>query len=221
MYAQRPTTKNLAVYDNQILHFGFLLGLNSCDFVLKTDPDILSLDTVLSVETRAQSGFSLGIVSDLRMNSHWNLRFLPTLSFGERNIKYRINFQTKNEIREVKKKVESTFLMFPFNFKYRSARVNNYRVYLVGGPNFAFDLASQEDTDQLLKPDEALVKIRKADVMMEVGIGIDFYLEFFKFTPELKVGYGIPNLLVKDNEVYSQAISSLRSKIFMFTFYFE
>lgn len=219
--AQKQTVKFLSTYDNQQLHFGFLLGINSANFIVKTSPDIASLDSVLSVEPYAQSGFSLGIVSDLRMNQHMNLRFLTTLSFAERGLTYRVRSTKQNAIIEQKKNVESTFLMFPFNVKYRAARLNNYRVYLVAGATYMLDLASQEGADQNLKPEEIFVRIHKSDLLFEVGMGIDFYLEFFKFTPEIKMGFGIPDLLVHEDQIYSQAIRVLRSKMVMFTFYFE
>jgi len=219
--AQKNQVENLKTYDHQRIHFGFLLGSNSANFVLKPSPNIELLDSVLSVEPESSSGFNLGIVSDLRINEHLNLRFQPTLGFAERRINYKIIHDYNKTTTFPVKRVESTFLMFPMGIKYRSSRINNYRLYLMAGVNYALDLASQQDADQSSNPDDVIVKIKKSDFLVEAGVGIDFYLQYFKFSPEFKIAYGLPNLLVADNEIYSRAISKLRSKIFMITLYFE
>ena len=34
--------------------------------------------------------------------------------------------------------------------------------------------------------------------MAEIGFGIDFYLEYFKFSPQIKLSHGILNILNKE-----------------------
>ena len=53
------------------------------------------------------------------------------------------------------------------------------------------------------------------------GFGIDFYLEYFKFSPQIKLCYGFLNLLSKDNTVYTQSIQRLTTNGWMLSFTFE
>ena len=51
------------------------------------------------------------------------------------------------------KKVESTFLNFPVDIKFKSARVGNYRLYVLAGFRYAIDMVSQAkvETDKEVK----------------------------------------------------------------------
>jgi hypothetical protein len=66
--------------------------------------------------------------------------------------------------------------------------------------------------------------------MIEVGLGCDFYLPFFKLVPELKFCYGLSNALNTKhadelrnalNLQMSKSVSSARTKMIVFTLYFE
>jgi hypothetical protein len=50
---------------------------------------------------------------------------------------------------------------------------------------------------------------------------VDFYLEYFKFSPQIKLSYGILNLLSKDKTVYTQSINRLSTNGWMISFTFE
>lgn len=207
---------NLARYDNQTIHFGFTLGLNKMDFTVKNSGDFFNLDTVYAVENQPMMGFNLGIVSDLRLNQHWNMRFLPGLIFGQRNMEYLImkdsSFTTKVM------KIESTFLDFPLVFKYRAQRINDYRPYLLVGGSFKFDLAAQKEIKEEEKPK---IRLHRSDFYYEAGFGIDYYLPYFKLSTELKFAIGIMNIIKADNTQYTTAIERLNSKMIILSFHFE
>ena len=57
--------------------------------------------------------------------------------------------------------------------------------------------------------------------MGEIGFGMDFYLEFFKFSPQIKISAGILNLLDKDQSVYTRSIKKLYTNGWMLSFTFE
>ena len=66
--AQRfSSPQNLARYDNKKMHFGFSLGINSLDFRIKYNPDIMFKDSLFVLESQNQKGFNLGIVSNFRI----------------------------------------------------------------------------------------------------------------------------------------------------------
>jgi hypothetical protein len=158
----------------------------------------------------------LGIVSNFRIANYFDVRFVPMLTFAQRNLLYTMH--ATGNAPPVIKKVESTFLDFPLMIKYKSARVNNYRFYMLAGGKYSMDLVSQADVEDSNKQP---VRLQPYDYGYEIGCGIDFYLMYFKFAIEIKMYNGINNLLVKDDLIYSQAINSLHSKIFYISLLFE
>ncbi len=212
--------KNLPKYDRQVVHFGFILGMNTMNFVVKQNPNIKSYDSVYVVETKGETGFSLGIVSNLHLGNNLDFRFLPGLSFGTRNIEYtlrtHLNGQTTNT--PFVKKVESTCLEFPVLMKFKSNRYGNFRAYIIGGGRYSLDLASQA---KVADEGKQTIKLYRSDYMWELGFGFDFYLEYFKLSPEIKVAYGFRDLLKREDHLFSQSVDALRSKCIYFSLTFE
>jgi len=214
---KRIRIENLPNYDLKKYHFGFVLGLNKMDFSIRPIEDYKPLDSLYILESIPEWGFYLGIVSDLRMGQFFNLRFIPTLAFGDRNLEYLIAYKDTVFFNQFKK-VESTLLEFPLLLKYKALRMTNTRAYLIGGVKYTLDLASKQKKKD---DDEVLVKIVKNDYAYEVGVGFDFYLEYFKFSTEIKMTYGIRDLLVRDNNIFTNPIDRLNSKVFQISFLFE
>lgn len=220
LHAQKKIkVENLPNFDLHKLHFGFLLSYNTSDFQMKLDPRSPFRDSLLVLQHQKQPGFNLGIVASLNVNPFLSLRFLPTLSFQERILQYEFRKPTGG-IEYYIKPVESTYLEFPLLFKYRSARINNFAVYMLGGGKYCIDMASQKDVNNALD-EEIVVKLARYDYAAEVGGGVDMFLTYFKFGIELKASFGIPNLLVDDETRFSTPIESLRSKTWVLTFTFE
>jgi len=215
--AQTRRVQNIPKYDKQRIHFGFALGFTSPDFKLTPDRDFRTMDSVYNVESEPQLGFLLGIVSNIRIANYFDVRFVPMLTFAQRNLLYTLN-PGNNNVPAVIKKVESTFLDFPLMVKYKSARVNNYRAYVLAGGKYSIDLVSQANVEE---SDKQPVRLQPYDYGYEIGFGFDFYLMYFKFAIEIKMYTGINNLLVKDNFIYSRSLQELNSKIFYISLLFE
>jgi hypothetical protein len=212
-------TQNLPNFDLHRFHFGFLLSYNTSDFFMRLKPTAPFTDSVLVIDHVKQPGFNLGIVASLNMTPNFSLRFLPTLAFEERILKYSFR-RTDGTIADFQKPIESTYLEFPLLLKFRSDRINNFAVYLIGGGKFGIDMASKKDVDNALDED-IVVKLNRYDYSAEVGGGIDMFLPYFKFGIELKTGIGIPNMLVDDGTRFSTPLESLRTKTYVLTFTFE
>ena len=212
-------TENLADFDLRPFHFGFLLSYNTSDFYMTLDPQAPFADSVLAIDHERQPGFNLGIVSSLNVSKNFSVRFIPTLSFQDRLLRYKFRKSTGSFL-VYEKPVESTYLEFPVLLKFRSDRINNFAVYLIAGGKFSIDMASQKDVDNTLDED-VVVKLNKYDYSVEMGGGFDMFLPYFKFGIELKHSIGIPNLLIDDGTRFSSPIESLRSKTWILTFTFE
>lgn len=217
--AQKIKPLNLPKYDREKLHFGFSLGVNKADFVLFQANISTRPDSILSVGAVPDWGFNLGIISDLRLHDYLTLRFLPALSFQGRMLEYEIDSASTpgtNAFYVEKKKVESVLLDFPINLKIRSERLNNMSAYLLAGGKFSIDLASQEKTTN-----PEIVKLNNKDWSFEAGFGLDFYLEYFKLSTELKFSAGLRDRLFHENTSYSIPIEKILTKTWLFSLNFE
>lgn len=218
--AQQKTLLNLGDFEQKKIHFGFSLGVNTSSFIMESD--LSRSDSLIRLEVLPQSGFNLGIVTDLHLGPLFDLRFIPTLSFGERRMEYTFLENTGKPSTVLSKAVESTYLDFPINLKYRSIRYNNFAAYFVGGFMYSYDLISQKDViNAKSNIAETVIKLDNSNINYQLGVGFDFFLEYFKFSPEIKMSYGVNNLIINDNTILSDPITSLRSKIFLLSFTFE
>ncbi len=208
--------QNLPAYDLKRLHFGFILGVNEMNFSVKRSADYRTYDSLLIVLPESQLGFHIGIISDLRLGEHFNARFIPTLSFGDRLLNYSIT--EKGQIENYTKKIESTFVDLPLLFKFKSVRLTNTRAYVIGGIKYSIDMASL--AKKKIQDDE-LIKLKRNDYSFEIGTGFDFYLEYFKFGIEIKMAYGVRDLLKREDNIFTNTIEKLNTKIFYVTFTFE
>jgi hypothetical protein len=228
-FSQEERPKNLPAFDLKRLHFGFTVGFNSMDIAFKRNYQPAHGNFVYADLSKLQPGFQVTIVSDLRMSEHWNMRFLPGISFGARDLYY-YDFSSssgvppavENPLYQVA--VGASFLEFPLLFKYRAHRVNNYRPYLVGGGNFRYDMSAKRKGKYDTESDE-VVKFLPGDFYLEFGFGVDTYLKYFKFAPELKVAVGLMNIIDPTGREnyweYTESIASARSIIVMLNFHFE
>jgi len=234
-YGQSRKVMNLPKYDYAQYHFGFTIGLNQMLFTIKPAADLntrvytnlqtpeLFIDSsmLLAVNSTPTFGFSIGINSDLRLGRHFNLRFVPDLSFGERYINYYILGFTGDSttLIDVKKNVGSVFIDFPFYIKYKSKRHNNMLAYIIAGGQYSLDIASNARKQDI--GGQTVVKLKKNDFYALVGVGFDFYNPWFKLGVELRMAYGLFDMLKRDNTIYTQGIEKLDSKIFQLCFTFE
>ncbi len=217
-YSNNARVLNLERYDKNPYHFGFALGLNQMDFRMKRTEDYRLIDTLYAVNTVAQPGFNIGIVSNLRLTDYLDLRFIPSLLFGERVLQYK--YLNRALLYDEEKRIESNILSFPLLIKYKADRITNTRVYVIGGISYTLDLASQSKKKELFEEVQA-VKIFRNDFMYEVGAGFDFYLIYFKLALELKYATGHRNLLKQENTLYTTTIDKLNSQMFIFSVTFE
>ena len=211
---------NLLKYDKKPFHFGFTLGYNMFDYRISSKADLAEYDSLMMINTHSMSGFSLGIVTNVRLGKYFDLRFVPGLSFGDRYINYTIRYSSGNEI-VTPKDVESVYLDLPIMIKYKSSRMlNNVRAYVLAGGQYTFDMISAKKKKAPANGDIVL-KLNPHDVQAQVGVGLDFYCTYFKFSTELKMSFGFLNMLVPEDNMYATSVTSLKAKNVQISFIFE
>ena len=211
---------NLLKYDKRTFHFGFMLGYNQFNYNIASKPDLSEYDSLMMINTRSLSGFSLGIVTNLRMGKYFDLRFIPGLSFGDRIVNYTVRYSTGSEI-VTAKNAESVYLDLPLLVKFKSSRMlNNIRAYVLAGGQYSCDMISAKKK-KAPENGEVVLKLNPHDVQAQVGVGIDFYCTYFKFSTELKMSFGFLNMLVPEDNMYATSVTSLKAKNLQISFIFE
>ena len=206
---------NFFDFQQKPYYFGITLGYNSSSFKPFRSGGFLESDSIRIIESAGGPGFNLGIVTNLKMGEHFDFRFLPTLSFAERNIEF-TRYGRQSNFSE--RRVESVFVEMPFHIRYKSAPYHDFRLFVIAGVKYSFDVASDSQSRQA----ETLVRIAPNDFAVEYGAGIQFFFPFFIFSPEIKVSHGIGNTLIyNDNLEESTVLEKLLSRTFTFSVHFE
>jgi hypothetical protein len=190
---------HLENFDKQRVHWGYFLGFNSLDF--KIDQNIPTEEILVNNTI----GFNVGLVGDLRLYEYINLRFEPGLYYTQRDLIFPGFENSFDALRQVK----STYIFLPILVKFSSLRTGNIRPYLVGGVSTAINLSSNaSSTDDNSNNRFRMIKWTN---FYEVGIGIDFYLEYFKFSPSIRGVFSLNDELIRDNDPNSPWTSSVDS----------
>jgi len=120
-----PALENLPRYDFATYQFRFSLCINKMDFAVSYYFQSYKQLDSLNLFNRATMGFNIGIVSNLRLGTFFDLRFFPTLSFGARDLDYTMR---KNSTTYVTDKVNRhQHFLISLLLKYKSARLYNTR----------------------------------------------------------------------------------------------
>jgi len=209
---------NLPDHDTKSYYFGITVGVNLARFQTELHPRFLQYDSAYVAEPVNSGGITLGLSANLRISNRFQFRFNPQLMFIERNIFYSLKYPDIDGMKEVTKKVESILVTFPFNIKFQSDRIGNFRVYTLAGIKADIDMASNARA----KRAEDLVKIQKYDFGPEFGIGFNFYFPSFIFSPEIKISNGVKNIHARDeNLLFSNVFDKIQSRMIVFTIHLE
>ncbi|MCK0189442.1 porin family protein [Arenibacter sp. F20364] len=179
---------NLENEDEPLLNWGYFLGFNQYDFKFEYKDDLPDILVDKSF------GFNVGLIGELRLNKFLDLRFEPGLHYNQRNLGFPGFDNERDAIREVK----STYINFPLLLKVSTKRLGNWKPFLIGGASTSMNLGSNEQS--LDDNSSATFRMKKTTYYYEMGFGIEFYLEYFKFTPSIRGVFAINDELVRDND---------------------
>lgn len=216
-FAQERKVQNKPYIDYRRLHYGFFVGAHMQDMEFVNNGYVTPEGESWYADIASYNpGFSVGVLAELRLSTHFSLRAIPTMHFGQNTIVFRE--QNSGEVS--RQQLKTTYLSLPFHVKYAAERFNNYRPYVTAGVSPMLNLTVKKQKQLLLK---------KFDLMVEVGLGCDFYLPFFKLIPEVKFAFSLLDVLEKDRSdlldsnylKYTQSVDGVASKMIILSFYFE
>jgi len=215
--------------DDNITSFGFIFGYVNSNYIIVKQPnwrapyfdkgtDKYITDSLTSISSGKLPGFSLGFLTRYSLSDHVEVRFTPTLIFGDREVVYTYTDPAEN----VTKEVQNTTADFPLSLKLKSDRVGNFRAYITGGLKYTLAIGnSNGNANNNTGPLEKQLTTKEGFASYEAGIGCDIYYEFFKLSPEIKISNSLGNVLVPENQPFSSPISKLFLHALTISLYFE
>ncbi|MCR4920450.1 MAG: PorT family protein [Bacteroidaceae bacterium] len=216
--AQTRKVQNRPYLDQRRLHYGFLFGFQIQDLELRNNGYI---DPATGQQWYADidnynPGFSVGVLGELRLSTHLALRVSPTMHFGQKHAL----FHEQTSGRDSTQNLKSSIISVPVDLKMAAPRYNNFRPYFIAGVCPQVDLTTHKHRALMMKP---------FDLCLEVGMGCDIYLPYFKLIPELKFSFGLADILQKKRTdlidgtlmKFTNGLDSAHSKMIVLTLYFE
>lgn len=237
--AQERTVENRPYCDLRPFHFGVMVGTHLQDLELLNAGQVTFTDengqevtsNVTVDQDRWDPGFTVGVLGEFRLNTHFQFRIAPAMYFGTRHLTFHNLLQGdgsqdassdgNTNRNDVSQELKTAYISCAFDLIFAAPRFNNHRPYIMAGLNPMMNLSGNKDE---------YLRLKKTDLFVEVGIGCDFYLPFFKLRPELKFMYGLTNSYdkgyagkVKDKSMlpYTLSAKEAHSKMIALTFYFE
>jgi hypothetical protein len=211
MFGKNPII-NHENHDKQRVHWGYFLGFSSYDYKFNY------LTVGKDIELKTSTGFNVGLVGNLRLAEYFDLRFEPGFYATQRNLIYPDIEDNVDRLREVK----AANLHFPLLLKYSALRTGNIRPYLLGGFSSTLNLGSNEKA-----PDDnssGRFRVKTWTQNYEIGFGVDFYLEYFKFSPSIRGVFGMNDELIRDidpNSPWTGNIESMKTRAVFINFTFH
>ena len=217
-FAQRNYSKieNLQNFDQKKIHFGYYFGVNNYNYKLdyKVNPEKRTL-------IGDQVGINVGLIGDLRLRKNLNLRFEPGLYTNKSEIVfYERGEFTKNT--DTLRSIKSTYIHFPILIKYSAKRYNNIKPYVLGGLSTSFNLSSNQNSPE--DNNNGVFRLKTNSFYYEIGFGIDFYLQYFKFSPSIRGVFSLKNEIVPDldsNSPWTSNIDKMSSRAIFINFSFH
>lgn len=211
-FAQRRAL-NMPEHDEKKYYFGITFGLNFSQYRIKYTNSFVETDTFMRIQPRWTPGFNLGLMANLRLTSFIDLRFIPSLSFAEKRMSFTMAPDSTSD-----RSIESIYMHLPFQLKFKSDRIRNFRFYGMLGGKLDFDLAANARSR---RTDEWL-KVKPMDVGYELGVGFEFYYPNFIFSPEIKLSQGLNNQLFRDQSIQlTNAIEEINTRMFVISIHLE
>lgn len=212
---------NLPNHDDKKYYLGIGLMYNNSRLAVSHHPSFIGHDSIMVINPQNTGGFGLAGLHTYRLSSRFEVRAIfPQLLFSYRNIAYHLETpdQRKDEFPVTQKRIESILVGLPVHIKFRSDRIDNFRVYMFAGGKIEYDLASNARARKA----EELVKLNAMDYGIEAGIGFNFYFPVFILSPEIKISNGIKDIHSRDPYLkYSGSIDGLNSRMIVFSLIFE
>ncbi len=213
--AQDERSYNYQSFKKKNHYFGLTVGYNSSGFKIEHSKRFIENPNFRWNEGVSNPGLTLSMITNFKIADYFDFRVLPSIALSYRSLAY-LDLTSNIEKRE---RIESVFGELPLLVRFTSMPYKDKRVFLLAGVKYSYDFSSNSRSD---KKQFNIIRISPHDFQFELGAGMQFYLPYFIFSPEIKFSHGINNVLIYDGQFpESTIIEKLFSKAFTISFHFE
>jgi len=193
---------NIPNDDKLPLNWGYFVGINQFDYqisYLNSSYNTNPSEEITEILVQKSTGLNVGLIGEMRINELLDLRLEPGFYSGKTTLEFKNQnlITEKDSIREIK----STYINVPLLLKFSANRIGNWRPFIVGGPYAAINLSSNENSIDDNK--SGTFKVQKWNYGYQIGVGIDLYLSFFKFTPSIRGVFSLTDDAIRDADPQS------------------
>ena len=201
--------------DKKPLKYGFFLGAHQSSYGVKYSDKFAKADLnkILAINPRQNIGFNLGFMLDFRVNDQFSWRLVPVKVALYKN---EVDYYMSNGAVD-RQLIETTRIEPGIFMKYRSVRRGNTRMYVIAGIGASMRSGKPKETDT------GGLLISKTDLRVEIGLGLEKYFKFFKWSPELRYARGLINVAQAQNPptIYTLGIDRLLTHTFSLYLHFS
>lgn len=205
-------------FDKAPLSYGYFLGLNAYDFNIDYNKNVKDIQVIKAI------GFNVGLIGNVRINDYFDVRFEPGLVMSNRTLSFSNTYFNglSYEKKDLERDLRSTYIHLPLLIKISTKRINNIKPFIVGGVSTALNLSSNQDN-----PDDnskGNFRMKKNNLFYELGLGIDLYFTWFKFTPSIRGVFSMKDEHVKDtdpNSPWTSTIDQMQTRGVFINFTFQ
>jgi len=231
-WAQGDVVEVRPYADLRTFHLGIVIGTHFQDLeFVNVGPQTITYSdgTTSDVDVSCDQGkwnlgFNVGVLGELRLSDHFSFRAAPQLYFGTRDLTFHDHklLDENGDPLEKTQSMKSVYVALPMDIILNARRHGNVRPYMMAGLNPMINLSGNSG--------ENILQLKKHDLMLEAGIGFDFYLPYFKVRPELKFCYSLYDVFdashvddIQDENLYpyAKSVKSARNKFIVLSFYFD
>lgn len=205
-------------FDRARLSYGYYLGFNNYDFNIDYNTNVKDIQVIKS------TGFNVGLIGNVRINDYFDIRLEPGLVMANRNLSFSGTYFAGliYEEKDLERELRSTYIHIPLLIKISTKRVNNIKPFIVGGISTALNLSSNQDNPD--DNNQGNFRMVKNNLYYELGIGVDLYFTWFKFTPTIRGIFSLKDEHIKDfnpNSPWTRNISRMQTRGIFVNFTFQ
>ena len=200
-------------HDDKPYYFGITLGFNAAQFRLAQSKYFIDNDTIMNITPLWKPGMQLGIMGNLKLSNFVDVRTIPSFMLREKALRFNVGKDSERT-----SSFESVLFSMPFEFKFKSDRMTNFRFYVCAGGKLDYDFNSNARSRRA----DEVVRIKPFDYGYNLGLGFEFYYPNFIFSPDIKVSNGLGNSLKRNaDEPTNKAIDRITTRMIIISFHIE
>lgn len=206
-------------FDNKKYYFGITFGYNSSSYKITHDKWFIDHDSIKEITPLWRPGLQLGIMANMRLSSFIDVRTIPSFVLREKAVRFQQFDPNIGTDKDTTSASESVLFHWPFEFKFKSDRQNNFRFYALLGGKVDYDFNSAV---RRRKAGE-LLAVKPFDVGANAGLGFEFYFPNFILAPEIKFSQGLINIIDKTDteQQTAKAIERLNTRMIILSLHIQ